>query len=139
MPNRSLTASTEVTCLPSTVSVPDVGSIIRLIMRIDVVLPQPEGPTNTVSVPSGTSRVRSSTATVPSGYCLVTASKVIMNLLCYPLASDRLVEPVGLDPLGRRLFRVDPAVARRLDVHLDERLGGKLGRDGVQHRLQLIG
>ena len=30
-----------------------MGSIIRLIIRIDVVLPQPDGPTNTVSVPCG--------------------------------------------------------------------------------------
>ena len=39
--------------------VPDVGSIIRLIIRIDVVLPQPDGPTKTVSVPAGTSRFSS--------------------------------------------------------------------------------
>ena len=51
-----MTGSTLVTSLPSTVSVPDVGSIIRLIIRIEVVLPQPDGPTNTVSVPSGTSQ-----------------------------------------------------------------------------------
>ena len=48
MPRRSLTGSTLVTSSPLTVSVPDVGSIIRLIIRIDVVLPQPDGPTNTV-------------------------------------------------------------------------------------------
>ena len=67
MPSRSLTGFTLVTSAPSTVSVPEVGSIIRLIIRIDVVLPQPDGPTKTASVPAGTSRVRSSTATVPSG------------------------------------------------------------------------
>ena len=31
--------------------VPDVGSIIRLIIRSDVVLPQPDGPTSTVILP----------------------------------------------------------------------------------------
>ena len=72
-----------VTSSPSTVSVPDVGSIIRLIIRIDVVLPQPDGPTKTVSVPSGTSSVRSSTATVPSGYFLVTFSNVINCAVSY--------------------------------------------------------
>ena len=36
---------------PSTVIVPDVGVIIRLIIRIEVVLPQPDGPTNTVNDP----------------------------------------------------------------------------------------
>ncbi len=81
MPRRSLTGSTLVTSSPLTVSVPEVGSIIRLIIRIEVVLPQPDGPTNAASVPSGTSSVRSSTATVPSGYFLVTLVKVIIGVL----------------------------------------------------------
>src|SRR3954447_22020868 len=117
MPSRSFTGSTPATSLPSTVSTPDVGSIIRLIIRIEVVLPQPEGPTNTASVPSGTSSVRSSTATVPSGYLLVTPSKLIT--LSPP---QSLVEPVVLSPLARRLVRIDAAVARRGGVHLDEGL-----------------
>src|SRR3954467_11197711 len=90
MPSRSWTGSTLVTSLPSTVSVPEVGSIIRLIIRIDVVLPQPDGPTNTVSVPSGPSSVRSSTATVPSGDFLVTFSKLIIQR---PLKGDQAVPP----------------------------------------------
>src|SRR5258707_3423084 len=83
MPRRNFTGSTLVASLPSSVSVPDVGSIIRLIIRIEVVLPQPDGPTKTVSVPSGTSSVRSSTATVPSGYFLVTLSNVINCAVSY--------------------------------------------------------
>ena len=55
------------TSRPSTLTVPEVGSTIRLIIRIEVVLPHPDGPTNTVSEPAGTSRLRASTATVPSG------------------------------------------------------------------------
>src|ERR1041384_3807769 len=106
MPSRSLTGSTLVTSSPLTVSVPEVGSIIRLIIRIDVVLPQPDGPTNTVSVPSGTSRLRLSTATVPSGYFLVTFSKVIMRLFL-----EGLVETVVGDPLSRRLVGIDAPVA----------------------------
>ena len=47
--------------------VPEVGSIIRLIIRSDVVLPQPDGPTSTVILPDGASSSSSSTATVPSG------------------------------------------------------------------------
>ena len=54
--------------------------IIRLIIRSDVVLPQPEGPTSTVIWPVGASRLRSSTATVPSGNFLVTPSKTIMAI-----------------------------------------------------------
>src|ERR1700754_4124257 len=102
MPSRSLTASTLVTSSPLTVNVPDVGSIIRLIIRIDVVLPQPAGPTNTVNVPSGPSSVKSSTATVPSGYFLVTFSKVIIRSLLL----QWLVEAVVLDPLFCRLVGV---------------------------------
>src|SRR5215469_8152447 len=134
MPRRSLTASTLVTSLPSTVSVPEVGSIIRLIIRIDVVLPQPEGPTNTVSVPSGTSSVRSSTATVPSGYFLVTFSNVIMALLLYGL-----VEAVVLDPLRRRLIGVDALVALNRRVESDQALRGQLRADRIQHGLELAG
>src|SRR5712675_1268868 len=131
MPSRNLTGSTLVTSLPSTVSVPDVGSIIRLIIRIDVVLPQPDGPTKTVSVPSGISSVRSSTATVPSGYFLVTFSKVIMRSLLH-----RFVEAVVLDPLTRRLVGVDAVVAFHIRVELDQRLGGELCAHRVQHRLE---
>ena len=47
--------------------VPEVGSIIRLIIRSEVVFPQPEGPTSTVIWPEGASRSSSSTAVVPSG------------------------------------------------------------------------
>src|SRR5437870_2015955 len=50
------------TSAPPTRMVPEVGSISRLIIRIVVVLPQPEGPTSTVVSPSGTSRLRPATA-----------------------------------------------------------------------------
>lgn len=53
---------------------PSLGSTIRLIMRRVVVFPQPEGPTRTVIERSGISRESRSTATVPSGYLLVTES-----------------------------------------------------------------
>src|SRR6186997_213819 len=134
MPSRSLTGSTLVTSSPLTVSVPDVGSIIRLIIRIDVVLPQPDGPTNTARVPSGTSSVRSSTATVPSGYFLVTFSKVINCAVSSSrkrssgavLLLDGLVEAVGFDPLLSGLVGVDPLVALHRRVQLDQGLGGEL-------------
>src|SRR5690242_4589647 len=142
MPNRSLTGSTAVTTRPSTVSVPDVGSIIRLIIRIEVVLPQPDGPTNTVSVPCGTSRLRLSTATVPSGYCLVTFSKVIIAALCSSRkrsSRHRLVESVVPDPLFGRLVGVDAGIALHRGVQLDQGVGGEFGRHRVEHGLELIG
>jgi hypothetical protein len=57
---------------------PLVRSMVRLIIRSEVVLPQPEGPTNTVISLLGIRSESVSTATVPSGYCLVTSSNSIM-------------------------------------------------------------
>src|ERR1700687_4891258 len=134
MPRRSLTGSRMVTSLPSTVSLPDVASIIRLIIRMDVVLPHPDGPTNTASVPLGTSRVSLSTATVPSGYSLVTSSKVIMRLLL-----QRFVEAVVLYPFSCRLIWVDAGVAGYPGVQVDKGRSGQLGRHRIEDGLQLIG
>ena len=49
-----------------------VGSTIRLIMRSSVVLPQPDEPTKTVVLWAGSTRLKSSTATVPSANRFVT-------------------------------------------------------------------
>ena len=57
--------------------VPEVGSIIRLIMRSAVVLPLPDDPTKTVNSPLGTTRLSRSTAVVPSANTLLTLSKTI--------------------------------------------------------------
>ncbi len=81
MPRRRSASSIRPVSWPSTVIVPRVGSIIRLTIRRHVVLPQPEGPTNTVILPVGAVSDRSSTAVVPSGNCLVTASNRIMGPL----------------------------------------------------------
>ena len=43
-----------------------LGSMIRLIIFIVVVLPQPDGPTSTVSSPAAKVRSSSATPTVPS-------------------------------------------------------------------------
>ena len=44
-----------------------LGSMIRLIIFIVVVLPQPDGPTSTDSSPGAKVRSSSATPTVPSG------------------------------------------------------------------------
>ena len=54
--------------------------MVRLIIRRLVVLPHPDGPTNTVICPVGSSRDRLSTATLPPGKVLVTSSNVIIEL-----------------------------------------------------------
>ena len=79
MPRRRSDAEKPAVSRSSSQIVPDDGWIIRLIIRSEVVLPQPEGPTKTVIFPEAASRLRSSTATVPSGYRLVTWSNRIMN------------------------------------------------------------
>src|SRR5882757_5708292 len=73
MPRRNTGGSDFMMSLPSIRIRPPVGSIMRLIIRSDVVLPQPDGPTNTVIRPASIVRSSLLTAIVPSGYCLVTA------------------------------------------------------------------
>src|SRR6476661_5622984 len=79
---------------------PSLGSIIRLIIRSEVVLPQPEGPTSTVIWPVGASRLSSSTATVPSGYLLVTPSKTIMRANLMQGTDQRSPPETGPRPAG---------------------------------------
>ena len=62
---------------PSSRIRPAVGSISRLIIRSEVVLPQPLGPTRTIGLAAGHLQVEESTASVPPGYRFVTLSKVI--------------------------------------------------------------
>src|SRR6202042_399229 len=77
MPRRSVDGFDCWMSRPSSRIRPLVGSISRLIMRSVVVFPHPLGPTRTMVWPSGISRSRRSTATVPPGYRFVTLSKVI--------------------------------------------------------------
>src|SRR5699024_152622 len=56
---------------------PEVGSTMRLIIRIRVVLPEPEEPTSTTDSWEAISRLKSSTASVPPGYSLRTFSNPI--------------------------------------------------------------
>lgn len=108
------------TSTPSIVMVPDVGWIIRLIMRNAVVLPLPEEPTNTVSLPLGTSRLRRSTAVVPSSKTLLTSSKVITS------AADRVIEAVVPYPVSGRLIGIDTGVSRDCRVELGNAGGSQL-------------
>ena len=66
MRRRSSTGSTPVTSSPPSRIRPVVGSMIRLIIFIVVVLPHPDGPTSTVSSPAAKVRSSSATPTVPS-------------------------------------------------------------------------
>src|SRR3978361_2175703 len=77
MPRRSSVRFLCRMSLPSNKTRPSDGSIERLIIRSDVVLPQPEGPTKTVMRPVAHSSETSSNARVPSGYVFTTFSNVI--------------------------------------------------------------
>jgi hypothetical protein len=55
------------TIWPSIITRPAVIDSSPATMRRAVVLPQPDGPTNTTNSPLGTSSARSETAFVPSG------------------------------------------------------------------------
>ncbi|KPC70940.1 hypothetical protein ADL35_36670, partial [Streptomyces sp. NRRL WC-3753] len=72
MRRRSSTGSTADMSSPPRKIRPEVGSMSRLTIFIVVVLPHPEGPTSVTSSPAATSKVRSSTAVVPSAYTLLT-------------------------------------------------------------------
>ena len=72
MPRRSCTGFRCWIGSPSIVISPLVGSIRRLIMRSSVVLPHPDDPTKTVVLCAGSTRLKSSTAVVPSAKRFVT-------------------------------------------------------------------
>src|SRR3569832_53089 len=80
MPRRSSAAGTAAVSRSSSSTVPEVGSTIRLTIRSEVVLPQPDGPTSTVIRPDGATRSRPSTAVVPSGYRFTTESDLITRI-----------------------------------------------------------
>ena len=89
---------------------PEDGSTRRLIIRIVVVLPQPEGPTSTASWPSGTSRVNSCTATVPSAYSLRTESRRIIDPSPFALAGLPFCSvPLGFTDAPSRQLHIPQA------------------------------
>src|SRR5690606_2733614 len=63
-------------------------STMRLIMRRSVVFPHPDDPTNTVVLRDGSTRLKSSTASVPSGNLLDTERNSIMSRTDPALWSD---------------------------------------------------
>src|ERR1700749_2983541 len=73
-------------------SSPSLMSSRPAIMFSAVDLPQPDGPTNTMNSPSAMFRFRSLTASVPSGYRLVTCSSEMVDM----------VAPSPLGPASRQ-------------------------------------
>src|SRR5680860_747994 len=78
MCRRSSSAPCPLMSFSSMWIVPEVGSISRLIIFSEVVLPQPDGPTNITISPAGMTRLSPSTAAAcPPAYLLVTFSSRI--------------------------------------------------------------
>src|SRR4051794_38717822 len=86
MRRRRWTSLSLVTSSPPISMVPEVGSIIRLIIRIVVVLPHPDGPTNTTISPAGIFMLILSTAAFCwPGYFLVSSVSTIGTPCLAPL------------------------------------------------------
>src|SRR5690606_31080572 len=136
----------ESTLSPSISTSPLVGSTMRLIMRSSVVLPHPDDPTNTVVLREGSTRLKSSTASVPSGNLLITERNSIMSRPSPRLWPDlhlaRVERDVGGDVLAHALergwirVRVPPHRVR-VGLTVDDGrvvLGLALPRTGVRRR-----
>src|SRR6201989_1193923 len=97
--SRSLGVLLFTTCPPMRAS-PEVMSSRPAIMFSVVDLPQPDGPTRMTNSPSAISRLKSLTASDPSGKRLVMCSSTIsaMCLSLTPLALDRAGRQPGDDP-----------------------------------------
>src|SRR5215207_550607 len=130
MPRRRSAASTDMMSRPSTEITPPLGSIIRLIIRSEVVLPQPDGPTNTVILPASTVRSSASTATVPSGKRLVTPRNSIIRG-----TSVFTDDPLPVAALGPTLDRRTDIGDRR-DLLVTGSGGDQVGR--AELRVQLV-
>src|ERR1700722_5990434 len=78
-------------------SSPELMSSRPAIMLSVVVLPHPDGPTRMQNSPSSISRLRSRPAMAPSGYCLVTCSRVMAATEVSPFLS---VGELALDGAG---------------------------------------
>ena len=107
---RSVVLRRDLMALPSQVILPLLGSSIRLTIRNVVVLPHPEGPTITVIFPDGTTRLRLSTAVVPSRKVLETDSNSITRNPCCLVwwVSTLLRVATTGGPVARAANRFDP-------------------------------
>src|SRR3954447_237463 len=88
--SRSFGATSLTTRSPIRTS-PPLTSSRPATIRSEVVLPHPDGPTNTISEPSSTLRFRSETARVPSPKTFVTPSNTISATPSPPVDLDRRV------------------------------------------------
>src|SRR3989304_7677196 len=97
--SRSPSPDAEVISAPSQITLPEVGSIRRLIQRKSVDLPEPDRPITTRNSPSATVKLTSVNATVPLGYRLCrcwTSSMHRPQWFRSAPYSSRTTDPFGL-------------------------------------------
>src|SRR5215471_17543436 len=152
MPMSRLCTGRSVMSRPATWMRPESGNSKPAIMRNDVVLPQPEGPSREKNSPAAMSSVTPSTATTRPSKVLVTFSRrmvaEVIHRQCHPEAEGRGTFPdpqrslamLGMTVLPFQQFRhprVDVLLAGVVPfpVGLDQR--GDLGLDGEQFRVVL--
>src|SRR5512132_3290775 len=104
---RSLTTRSPILISPSLISSRPAS------IRSAVVLPQPEGPTRTISSPSPMSRSNSWTARVPSGYTFATASYAISAIglaFCHERGGARRSQAdAKIEGARSRVFQEEPS------------------------------
>src|SRR6516162_8328437 len=137
MVRRSRTGSTVLTSRLSTRMRPLVGTSRRLIMRMIVVFPEPDGPMKTQSSPPPTSRLTSSTARTVrprDANTLETCSRAIMRLVSLFCGGDGVVlRPDGSQRMaeaadgGVPVTRAGPRASACLAAGLVE--GGATGHE----------
>src|SRR3954453_15832232 len=102
MPRRSSVVSRVAASTPSRRIRPDVGSMSRLTILSEVVLPHPDGPTRTQILPAGIERLRSLTAPGAPPF-VVRAS---YDFVTWSNSTEAARLGWGTAVIGRRLPRV---------------------------------
>src|SRR3546814_18507937 len=127
MLRRNSTGRRPATSSSAIETAPEVGSTMRLIIRSKVVLPDPDDPTSTVVLREGSTRLKSSTARVPSGKDLETCANSIMAPRADRSVDDLDSLPAGDDHGGVLYDAVD---RRRVRLGVGPTGGRKNGMEG---------
>src|SRR5688572_16855145 len=149
MPMSRLCTGRSVMSRPATWTRPESGSSKPAIMRSDVVLPQPDGPSREKNSPAAMSSVTPSTASTRPSKVLVTLSSLMVAEVipahCHPKAEGRgPLRPSGTSPrsgeAGRGLAALGMTVLpfqnlrhARVDVFLARVVPFPVGLDHRRH------
>src|SRR6266540_3020140 len=125
-----------VTSVPPIEMRPSVASSRPATIRSNVVLPQPEGPTNTMNSPSSMRRSTLSTATTPPEKCLETCSSR-MSAIGPKQYHTSTTETTGIDH-WLIWYYTGPVAAESLDQLVTEGRGEKAAEYELKSTLELV-